>query len=73
VDTAIERIRKRNRGLEAGIPRDYLERLNNRYLAFYDAYDASPKIKVDTEATPLHVEANVPAVLQRVREALGVT
>ena len=35
VETALDRIRKRNRGLESGIPRDYLVRLNERYLDFY--------------------------------------
>ena len=49
VDTALERIRRRNRGLESEIPRDYLEKLNDRYLAWFDAYDLSPKIMIDTE------------------------
>jgi deoxyadenosine/deoxycytidine kinase len=53
VDTALDRIRSRDRGLESGIPRDYLERLNKRYLEWYDAYDLSPKVKIDTEAFPL--------------------
>jgi deoxyadenosine/deoxycytidine kinase len=50
VDAAVERISIRNRGLESGIPRDYLEKLNRKYLAWYDHYAYSPKVKVDTEA-----------------------
>ncbi len=50
VDAAIERIIIRNRGLEAGIPRDYLEKLNRKYLAWYEEYSYSPKIKLNTES-----------------------
>ena len=71
VDTAIERIRKRNRGLESGIPRDYLERLNNHYLDWFAGYDISPKIRLDTDALPLDVPENVPVALSRVREKLA--
>lgn len=49
VDTAMRRIRRRNRGLEPGIPREYLENLNDRYLAWYHAYDQSPRLFVNTE------------------------
>ena len=49
VETALERIKRRNRGLESGIPRDYLEKLNQRYLDWFENYDLSPKIIVDTE------------------------
>ncbi|MFW5717091.1 MAG: deoxynucleoside kinase [Spirochaetota bacterium] len=70
VDTALERIKKRNRGLEAGIPRDYLERLNDHYLRWYDGYDLSPRIKIDTEKHPLHDEGNAAMVLERIRRML---
>ncbi|PIE05074.1 MAG: deoxyguanosine kinase, partial [Spirochaetales bacterium] len=50
VDAAVERISIRNRGLESGIPREYLENLNTRYLKWYDEYTYSPKLKIDTEA-----------------------
>lgn len=70
VDTALERIRKRNRGLEAGIPRDYLERLNERYLTWYDRFDLSPKMKIDTERFPLHEDDSAKAVLGQVRGML---
>jgi deoxyadenosine/deoxycytidine kinase len=70
VDTAIERIRRRDRGLEAGIPRDYLERLNRRYLAWFEDYELSPKIRIDTDAEPLDEPANAECVLERVRSVL---
>jgi len=71
VDTALQRIRKRDRGLESTIPRDYLERLNERYLRFYDAYDASPKLFIDTDSRPIDVRANVDSVLAEIRDMLG--
>jgi deoxyadenosine/deoxycytidine kinase len=49
VETALRRIKRRNRGLESGIPREYLEKLNDRYLSWYEEYDLSPKVKIDTE------------------------
>ncbi len=65
VNTAIERIKRRNRGLEAGIPRDYLENLNRRYLEWYAAYDLSEKVFIDTEENPLEKPAAREAVLKR--------
>jgi deoxyadenosine/deoxycytidine kinase len=70
VDTAMERIQKRNRGLESSIPRSYLENLNARYLAWYDAYDYSDKIKIDTERLPLEDAQGRRAVIEMVRERL---
>jgi deoxyadenosine/deoxycytidine kinase len=70
VDTAMDRIKKRNRGLESGIPREYLVRLNNRYLEFYRAYDASSKILIDTDSRPLDVHANVAPILEEIRAEL---
>lgn len=70
VDTAIERIRVRNRGLESGIPRDYLERLNTRYLRWYDAYDISPKILIDTEKLHIEEPDSVARVVSEIRGLL---
>lgn len=70
VDTALERIRKRNRGIESSIPREYLERLNQRYLRWYDEYDISPKVKIDTERYPLHTPEGREEALKQVKEAL---
>jgi len=48
VDTALERIKKRSRSTEADlIPRDYMVDLKKHYDEWFEAYDLSPKIKVD--------------------------
>ncbi len=65
VDTALARIRKRNRGLESDIPRDYLENLNRRYLDWYESYDRSEKLFIDTEEYPLEKPETREAVLER--------
>lgn len=70
VNTALERIKKRNRGLESTIPRDYLEHLNSRYLRWYEEYQRSDKIKIDTEALPLEDPASRKQVLGMIRERL---
>lgn len=53
VDTALDRIRSRNRGMEAAIPKAYLEHLNGHYLDWYDSYTLSPKVRIDTDESPL--------------------
>ncbi len=65
VDTALARIRKRNRGRESDIPREYLENLNRRYLDWYESYDRSEKVLVDTEEYPLDKPETREAVLRR--------
>ncbi|MDA2128709.1 deoxyguanosine kinase [Bacillus thuringiensis serovar silo] len=47
VDTAVERIAKRNRGIESEVERGYWERLNAKYQLWYEKYNASPKIKIN--------------------------
>ncbi|AAX17574.1 deoxyguanosine kinase [Borrelia turicatae 91E135] len=47
VDEAERRIKNRNRSFETGIPREYLEGLNEKYLSWYDSYDLSPKLSFD--------------------------
>lgn len=71
VDTAIDRIRKRNRGIESTIPRDYLERINDHYLRWYEQYDVSPKVFIDTEQMPIHQPDGRAEIVKIVREALG--
>lgn len=71
VDTALERIKRRNRGLESGIPRAYLEGLNDRYLRWYDSYDLSPKIFVNTEEFHVDREEELEPVVRRVLDAIG--
>lgn len=48
VDTAMERIKKRARSTEGdAIPRDYMEDLRRNYEAWFEAYDLSPKLRID--------------------------
>ncbi len=70
VETALRRIRKRNRGLESDIPRDYLERLNSHYLDWYERYDLSPKLRIDTDATPLDDTDSLSAIIDRITAVL---
>lgn len=70
VDTAISRIQERDRGIESSIPRDYLERLNRHYLRWFEQYDVSPKIKIDTERYPLHTEEGRAAALRLINKGM---
>ena len=48
VDTAMERINTRARSTEAdAIPRDYMEDLHRNYEAWYEAYQLSPKVRIN--------------------------
>ncbi|MFP4153647.1 MAG: deoxynucleoside kinase [Alkalispirochaeta sp.] len=73
VDTAMERIKMRNRGLESGIPREYLEELNRRYLAWYAGYDLSPKIFVNTEEFHVDNPKELEPVIRRIGNAIEAT
>jgi len=70
VETALERIKIRNRGLESGIPRDYLENLNARYLDWYDQYRLSPKIFVNTEEFHVDHPEELEPVIARIGHAI---
>ena len=70
VDTALQRIRERDRGIESTIPRDYLERLNRHYLEWYEQYNASPKVKIDTEQFLLNTAEGRKAALGIINEAI---
>jgi deoxyadenosine/deoxycytidine kinase len=47
LNTLLERINIRNREMELNVPKNYWERLNNKYNNWYDNYDKSRKIKID--------------------------
>lgn len=53
-DVAMERIKKRNRESEEGLPWNYLNNLNIKYKNWYNNYNLSKKIKLD--ATSYHPE-----------------
>ena len=70
VDTAMERIRSRDRGNESGIPRTYLDALNRHYLAWYEQYDLSPRIFVNTEEFHIDNPDEVEPVIHRISRSL---
>ncbi len=70
VDAAVERINIRNRGLESGIPRDYLVKLNDQYLRWFEHYSYSPKIKVDTEAYDINRPDTMETMLRGIEEKI---
>ncbi len=48
VDTALERIKARDRSTEAElIPRNYMEDLRSNYEQWFEAYDLSKKVRID--------------------------
>lgn len=48
VDTALERIKARDRSTEADlIPRDYMEDLRSNYETWFDRYTLSKKVRID--------------------------
>jgi deoxyadenosine/deoxycytidine kinase len=71
VDTAVERIAKRNRGIESEVERSYWERLNEKYTKWYETYDKSPKIKINVaELDYVNNEDHKKEVVQIVKDAL---
>ncbi len=46
--TAKKRIARRGRAMEAAIPDAYLRRLHRLYTRWFDAYDLSPVVRIDT-------------------------
>jgi deoxyadenosine/deoxycytidine kinase len=66
VDTAIERIKQRNRGLEGKVERKYWERLHEKYENWCDGYDYSPKIVLDVKNFDSFNEDNVKELLRRI-------
>lgn len=71
VDTAVDRIAKRNRGIESEVERTYWERLNEKYTKWYETYDKSPKIKINVaELDYVNNEDHKREVVQIVKDAL---
>jgi deoxyadenosine/deoxycytidine kinase len=70
VNAAVERITIRNRGLESGIPRGYLEKLNAKYLQWFEHYNYSPKVKVDTESYDINRPDTMETMLRGLEEKI---
>jgi deoxyadenosine/deoxycytidine kinase len=74
VDTAIDRIEKRGRDYEQIVERDYWERLNREYEAYFSAYNLSKLLMIEAKDYDIRdSEEDRKNVVQLVREALAET
>jgi len=74
VDTAIDRIEKRGRDYEQIVERDYWERLNREYEAYFSAYNLSKLLIIEAKEYDIRdSEEGRKKVVQLVREALAET
>ena len=70
VDVALERIRRRNRTAEAGIPRAYLAHIDRRYREWFSSYDSSPKLAIPVDSFAITDPAALEALAIRIEAAL---
>ncbi|MBO1264085.1 deoxynucleoside kinase [Proteiniclasticum sp. SCR006] len=74
VDTAIDRIEKRGRDYEQIVERDYWERLNREYEAYFSAYNLSKLLIIEAKDYDIRdSEEDRKKVVQLVKEALAET
>jgi len=74
VDTAIDRIEKRGRDYEQIVERDYWERLNREYEAYFSAYNLSRLLIIEAKDYDIRdSEEDRKKVVQLVKEALAET
>ena len=72
VDTLLDRIKLRGRPEEQAIPREYMESLHALYEAWFERYDASPKIVIELDALDfVRQPEDRAAVIARVSAALS--
>ncbi|MBM7562665.1 deoxynucleoside kinase [Fusibacter tunisiensis] len=73
VDVAMNRIRKRARSTEGDtIPRDYMEDLKRNYESWYNAYNISPKVRINFDKDAVDSNGNLSSevaheILQAIR------
>ncbi|WP_425447983.1 deoxynucleoside kinase [Dethiothermospora halolimnae] len=70
VDKAVERIKLRNRGLEATVPIRYWERLNEKYENWYQEYDYSPKVTIDMDRIDLKNKNDRREVIDKIKKEI---
>lgn len=72
VDTAVDRIEKRGRDYEQIVERDYWERLNREYEAYFSAYNLSKLLIIEAKDYDIRdSEEDRKKVVKLVREALA--
>jgi len=69
LDTLVQRIAHRDRPFERAIEPAYLKRLCEEYEAFFDSYDETALLRVDTDAVDIHTESDLEEILRYVGEA----
>lgn len=70
INVALDRIKTRNRGCEQDISSQYLEQINDKYLTWYDAYNLSPKLFINTNNINIHDPKDEEYVLGLIQERL---
>tara|TARA_Y100000588_G_C14170298_1_gene888833 strand:- start:773 stop:1483 length:711 start_codon:yes stop_codon:yes gene_type:complete len=77
IDTAMERIKIRDRSTEADlIPRDYMRDLRQNYEAWFDDFDLCPKVRIDMDTHSLGENEELTdemkeTILEAIRPYLG--
>lgn len=66
VNTALDRIHRRNRGLETKVERTYWERLHDKYAKWIDNYDLSDVIRVNANEFDAFNQDHINELVKRV-------
>lgn len=69
--TALSRLGRRAREAEKGVSLDYLRALERRYMAWVNAWDLSPVLRVDTTRVDMRTPAAIYSVGRQVEKALA--
>lgn len=70
IDNAVKRIKTRSRECEQDISQQYLEKINHKYLAWYDDYNISPKLFINTDALNIHKKADEAYIINLIQRRL---
>ncbi|WP_037572156.1 deoxynucleoside kinase [Spirochaeta cellobiosiphila] len=70
-ETALARIQKRDRGLESSISADYLDKLNKKYISWYNDYNLSPKLFVNANDLDIFDKSSKKQLLDKISQYLA--
>ncbi len=79
VDSAMERIKARDRSTEADmIPRDYMQDLRRNYELWYEEFDLCPKVRIDMDAHSIDENSELTdemkdKIIQAIKPFIGET
>jgi deoxyguanosine kinase len=71
LDTLLQRIALRDRPFERAIAPDYLDRLCNAYEEFFDSFEDTTVLRVDTDAVDIFRPADLQGILRYVTEEVA--